>query len=130
MNEELLKTIDNSINTVLWINKENFHNSSLYFQEFNYLLDGVLENKKENLEGLYQTKNFHKDINIALIEKGPQQSVVDASGPILSLITKNSSTKVLLVHENVEDKLVDKFKKKFKNHDFIEFKAQAENKDA
>ncbi|WP_372652882.1 hypothetical protein [Halobacteriovorax sp.] len=130
MNEELLKVVDNSINTVLWISSDKFLNSSLYFQEFNYLTNGILEKKEENLQGLYQTNFFNKPINIALIEKGPQQSVLDASKDLLSLVAKNSPSKILLVHENIEDKLVEKFKKKFGSHEFVEFKSQEENKDA
>lgn len=126
MNEELLKTVDNSISSVLWISPDTFNRSSLYFQEFNYLMNGILESKEDKLEGLYQTKNFHKPINIALIKKDSQQSTVDASESILSLLTKNSPSKILLVHEGIEDKLIEKFSKKFKNHEFIEFKSQGE----
>jgi len=127
MNKELLKEIDNSISSILWISTDDFKNSSQLFQEFNYLTDGILETKNEKLEGLYQTNSFNRPLQIALIKKDSSQSIVEASKPLLGLMLKSSSSKILIVHANLEEKIIEKFSKNFKNHTFLEFKIVPEN---
>ncbi len=129
MDKELLNTIDNSITSILWISEKEFQNSSRYFQEFNYLTSGILEKKESNLVGLYQTQSFHNILNIALIKKTADQSTLLAAESTLSILIKESPKKVLIVHEDVEDKLVEKFSKKYKKHTFLEFSPKEDTPD-
>ncbi|PIK16444.1 hypothetical protein [Halobacteriovorax sp. JY17] len=129
MDKELLNTIDNSINSILWISEKEFQNSSRYFQEFNYLTSGILEKKESNLVGLYQTQSFNNILNIALINKAADQSTLLAVESTLSILIKDSPSKILIVHEGVEDKLVEKFSKKYKKHTFLEFSPKEDTTD-
>lgn len=121
MNQELLNKIDNSITSVLWISSTEFNSSISNFKEFNYLMNGILEKKKDNLEGLYQTTSFNRPLNIALIKKSSEQSSVNACEPIISILKNLEKSNILIVHEDIEDKLIEKFKKKYKGHNFINY---------
>ena len=121
MEAELLNKIDNSIDAIIWLSSDEFKSTTRYFQEFNYLTSGILEKKESNLAGLYQTQNFNKSMNIALINKNKDQTALLASEPIMSILRNNSPQKVLIVHEYIEEKLIEKFTKKYKGQEFLEF---------
>ncbi|CBW27576.1 hypothetical protein BMS_2800 [Halobacteriovorax marinus SJ] len=127
MNRELLNKIDNSITSILWISATEFHNTQNYFEEFNYLMSGILEKKQENLTGLYQTDSFNRPLSIALIKKDTNQSALAAAESSLAIINKESNSKVLIVHENIEDNLKTKFEKKYKGCEFLEFSPTKED---
>ena len=126
MNSELLNKVDNSIDAIIWLNGDDFNSSTRYFQEFNYLTSGILEKKESNLVGLYQTQNFNLSMNIALVNKSKDQTSLIASEPVMSVLRSNSPKKILIVHENIEDKLVEKFTKKYKGQEFLEFSTKKE----
>ena len=121
MEAELLNKIDNSINAIIWLSSEEFKSTTRYFQEFNYLTSGILERKESSLAGLYQTQNFNNSMNIALVNKRKDQTAVLASESIMSILRKNSPKKILIVHEGIEEKLIEKFTKKYKGQEFLEF---------
>ena len=126
MNDSLLNSIDNTFAAIVWIDQNGFTKDSKHFVEIDYLTNGLLS-KSNSLEGLYQTSNFGNELSIALIKKSNQDQSTQSAAPILKhLKINNSINKVLLIHENLEKNIVQKFEKSFSGLKFIDFEIKTE----
>lgn len=126
MNKSLLKRIDNTFTAILWIDKNGFTSKSKYFVEIDYLTNGLLS-KSNSFEGLFQTSSYGNELSIALIKKSNQDQSTQAAAPILKhLKIKDGINKVLLIHENEEKNIVQKFEKTYSGLKFIDFELSKE----
>lgn len=121
MNSELLKKIDNSFAAVLWISDKEITKTSLYFDEFNYLTDGLLEKNSSDLNGFFQGLSFDKPLVVGLIHKKAEVQVTASAESIISLIGEENGENIFLFHENIENNLTTKFQKKFSRFKFFEY---------
>jgi hypothetical protein len=121
MDSELLKKIDNSFVAILWISEKEMTETSFFFNELNYLSDGLLEKNSKNLNGFFQGKSFDKPIVIGLIHKKPEAQITSSAESIISLINETSGQNIFLLHDNIESNLTSKFQKKFSKFKFFEY---------
>ena len=121
MNKSLLNCLDNTFAAILWIEQSEFTNKSKFFVEMDYLTNGLLS-KSNSFEGLYQTSSFGNEFSVALIRKSNQDQITLSATPILKhLKLRTGINKVLLIHDNLEKNIVQKFEKSFSGFKFIDF---------
>jgi hypothetical protein len=127
MRANFLKSIDNKVSAILWITENELTLESKYFDEIDYLSNGLLS-KSRHFEGLYQTENFGKNLLIGLIKKKPQEKVTDSASIHISNIKgdEDNSSKIILLHDLEESALVSKFEKKYTKFNFTEVKIETE----
>jgi hypothetical protein len=126
MNKELLNCIDNTFAAILWIDQNGFSRKSKYFVEIDYLTNGLLS-KREVFEGLYQASNFGNELSIALIKKSNQDPSTQSASPFLKHLKVNGQiNKVLLIHDDQEKNIIQKFEKSFSGYKFVDFKSNTE----
>jgi len=126
VNSELLKKIDNSYAAVLWISDKEITRSSLFFDEFNYLTDGLLEKNNSKLNGFFQAQSFKNSLVVGLIHKQADLQATASAESIISLIKEDTAKNILIFHENLEKNLKEKFQKKFSKFNFFEYSATKE----
>lgn len=127
MNTDFLKSIDNKVSAILWITDKEHSTKSPFFDEIDYLTNGLLS-KSKHFEGLYQTENFGKSLLVGLIKKNAQSKVLDSASSIVTNIKKQDSElqKIILLH-NLNEDLSVKFEKKYSHYKFIEIKIEEES---